>query len=116
MKKNSLRSGFIALKVRRNYVNQKIEKSEVVQKLEKIEDSTIRIAQLEHKISELEMKKGNVEDFIKLEESLDKHRAKEVFKDTQIFVQGQLQEIEKRIHIDKLDTVDRINEVYSFCN
>jgi hypothetical protein len=111
LKKNNLRSGFIALKVRRNDINRKIEKSEVVQKLERIEDFTLRIAQLESKIAELELKKSNIKDFVKLEESLDKHRAKEVFKDTQIFVQGQLHEIEQRIHVDKLDTVDRINEV-----
>ena len=46
-----------------------------------------------------------------MESSLDKHRAKEIYKDMQNYTNGIIKEIEHRINQDKEDTVSRINEV-----
>jgi len=75
-----------------------------------------KISALETQLEELRSKKWDTADFHKLELSLDKHRAKQIFVDMQEYTQGRLDQIQKHIakyyiHVDKIDTVDRIHHI-----
>lgn len=92
---------------------KKIESSKIAQAEVAIVSVQADLDSISTKIIDLESRKWDKIDLSILETSLDKHRAKEIYKDMQNYVSEAIQDMNVRIIQDKSDVVGRINEILS---
>lgn len=111
LERQFMRIGFDAFKHKSKTLQVSHQQQQVSEAKVDISDLRAQIAELNSQIQELRANKASLEDFHRLEISVDKHRAREIFNDMQSYSEGLMTEIQQRINVDKQDTVDRINDV-----